>query len=70
MEDSITLFGEICNSRWFAESHMILFLNKKDIFENKLLRYPLSHCFQDYNGPNTYSECVTFVRQQYESKKT
>jgi hypothetical protein len=34
--ESIRLFDEICNSRWFTTSEMILFLNKRDLFEEKI----------------------------------
>ena len=29
------LFGEICNSKWFVGTSIILFLNKRDLFEDK-----------------------------------
>merc|ERR1712228_413810 len=33
MVDSIELFGNICNNEWFQDTAMILFLNKKDSFD-------------------------------------
>ncbi|ETO25148.1 G Protein, Alpha subunit family member (gpa-2) [Reticulomyxa filosa] len=36
LEDSISLFGEICNSEFFVHQHMILILNKKDLLHGKL----------------------------------
>lgn len=35
--EAVELFGEICNSRWFVETSMILFLNKRDLFETKFV---------------------------------
>lgn len=35
MMEALNLFEEICNSKWFAETAMILFLNKRDLFEEK-----------------------------------
>jgi hypothetical protein len=32
MHESIKLFKEICNTKWFVNTSMILFLNKKDLF--------------------------------------
>ena len=29
MEESLSLFEQICNSKWFAETSVILFLNKQ-----------------------------------------
>ena len=37
MEEALNLFDEICNSRWFVETSMILFLNKVDLFEEKIV---------------------------------
>eukprot|EP01084_Bolivina_argentea_P010867 20280_1 len=32
MVDSLQLFDNICNNKWFEKTLMILFLNKKDLF--------------------------------------
>ena len=52
MKDSIKLFSTICNNRWFTKSSLLLFLNKKDVFDQKIKYSPLSTCFQDYTGEN------------------
>ncbi len=36
MTEAVNLFGDICNNKVFQESSMILFLNKKDLFEEKI----------------------------------
>ncbi|KAF8587097.1 guanine nucleotide binding protein, alpha subunit, partial [Ramaria rubella] len=36
MEEALTLLDSICNSRWFIKMRMILFLNKIDLFAEKL----------------------------------
>eukprot|EP00520_Triparma_pacifica_P015302 CAMPEP_0118643298 /NCGR_PEP_ID=MMETSP0785-20121206/6317_1 /TAXON_ID=91992 /ORGANISM="Bolidomonas pacifica, Strain CCMP 1866" /LENGTH=365 /DNA_ID=CAMNT_0006534953 /DNA_START=16 /DNA_END=1113 /DNA_ORIENTATION=- len=36
MEEAVGLFQEICNNRYFTNSSMILFLNKRDLFEDKI----------------------------------
>jgi len=33
IEESLQLFGEICNSKWFLNTNIILFFNKRDIFD-------------------------------------
>lgn len=50
MFEALKLFRDICNSRWFKDTAIILFLNKKDIFINKIKKVPLSVCFKDYTG--------------------
>ena len=36
MTEAVELFGEICNNKYFAKSSIILFLNKKDLYEEKI----------------------------------
>lgn len=42
--EAVQLFDEICNSKWFRTTAMILFLNKRDLFETKFCkrRVPLN----------------------------
>jgi len=37
MVEAIELFAEICNNRYFQNSSMILFLNKRDLFAEKIM---------------------------------
>lgn len=50
MIESMKLFDSICNSKWFVETSIILFLNKKDLFEEKITKSPLTICFPEYTG--------------------
>ena len=50
MHESMKLFDSICNNKWFTETSIILFLNKKDLFEKKIYKSPLTICFPDYTG--------------------
>jgi len=36
--EAVDLFEEICNSKWFIATSIILFLNKRDLFEEKYLQ--------------------------------
>lgn len=36
MIESLVLFDSVINSRWFLRTSIILFLNKIDVFKNKL----------------------------------
>jgi guanine nucleotide-binding protein G(i) subunit alpha len=46
---------------------MILFLNKTDIFADKIANRPIRTCFPEYEGPNTFSEASEFIRKKFES---
>ena len=50
MQEALTLFDSICNSRWFVQTSIILFLNKVDLFKEKLLRSPIKKYFPEYEG--------------------
>jgi len=50
MIESMKLFDSICNNKWFVETSIILFLNKKDLFEEKIAKSPLTICFPEYTG--------------------
>ncbi|XP_060067092.1 guanine nucleotide-binding protein G(i) subunit alpha-like isoform X2 [Ylistrum balloti] len=67
MGESLRLFDSICNSTWFVKTSMILFLNKKDLFEDKIVRSPLTVCFPDYPGQNIYAEAAPYIQFQFVS---
>lgn len=52
MQEALTLFDSICNSRWFVKTSIILFLNKIDLFKEKLPKSPMGKYFPDYTGKN------------------
>eukprot|EP01083_Nonionella_stella_P205878 749313_1 len=49
MTDALELFDDIINKNIFIETPIILFLNKKDLFEKKIHLIPLSVCFNEYD---------------------
>lgn len=44
------LFDSICNNKFFIDTSIILFLNKKDLFGEKIKKSPLTICFPEYAG--------------------
>jgi len=65
MHESLTLFGEVCQSPWFVDTAMILFLNKDDLFREKILRVPLTVCFPEYTGGNEYAPAVKYIQEKF-----
>lgn len=52
MNEAMMLWESIVNSNWFAKSSTILFLNKMDLFCQKLPCSPIANYgFTDYHGP-------------------
>ena len=52
MDEALRLFNSILNNKWFLDTSVILFLNKKDLFQDKIKEKPLVECFSDYRGEN------------------
>lgn len=67
MHESLNLFDSTCNNTWFTKTSMVLFLNKKDIFEEKIQYSPLTTCFPDYKGGNNYDDASTYIREKFEA---
>lgn len=51
MEESMALFKTIISYKWFEESSIILFLNKIDLLEEKIMYSHLVDYFPEYDGP-------------------
>ncbi|GBG33544.1 Guanine nucleotide-binding protein subunit alpha [Hondaea fermentalgiana] len=47
-DEAIALFQEMCQSKWFRDKSMLLFLNKRDLFREKLQYIP----FKVEDGPD------------------
>jgi len=57
IEDSMLLWREICRNKLLAKVDLILFLNKVDLLQKKLVSgIPLKKYLPQYAGPNTVAE--------------
>lgn len=65
MVESVRLFRQIVNSSWFASADVILFLNKKDLFAEKIERVPLTVAFPKYSGPNEFGPASKYIQEQF-----
>lgn len=86
MQEALTLFDSICNSRWFVKTSIvslyihpalsqlltqrlsqILFLNKIDLFAEKLPRSPLGDYFPDFAGGDNYDAACAYLLNRFVS---
>jgi len=67
MHESMKLFDSICNNKWFTDTSIILFLNKKDLFEHKISKSRLTIAFPEYSGRNNFTEASAYIQTQFES---
>eukprot|EP01084_Bolivina_argentea_P080261 145425_1 len=70
MDESIDLFGRVCNNQWFMETPIIMFLNKSDLFYEQIKVIPITCCFPDYNGSNCNesSEVLEYITHKFISQ--
>jgi len=50
MQDAMTIWDSICHSQWFKQTSIILFLNKNDLFEQKIATSDIKSFFPDFDG--------------------
>ncbi|KAJ3268038.1 guanine nucleotide-binding protein subunit alpha, partial [Borealophlyctis nickersoniae] len=67
MQEALTLFDSICNSRWFVKTSIILFLNKIDLFREKLPRSPMAKYFPDFTGGDSYDAACEYILNRFVS---
>jgi len=66
MQESLKLFHEICQSKWFTTTAIILFLNKDDIFRAKIkAKKSISIAFSEYTGPTEYVPSMKFIKEKF-----
>ena len=68
--EATTLWQSISNSRWFSRTNVILFLNKIDLFQQKLPVYPLSDYVTEYKGPNDFHSTSSYLVKTFGSLYT
>jgi len=66
LHEDLKLFHDICISKWFTTTAIILFLNKADLFKEKLAQgKSLSEVFPEFTGGTKYSVSVNFLKEKF-----
>jgi len=66
LQEALAIFEEICNLKYFEKTSMILFLNKIDIFEEKIKKgVSMEAAFPDYSGPLEVEACLNFIKVKF-----
>ncbi|KAF7634927.1 hypothetical protein Mgra_00005671 [Meloidogyne graminicola] len=64
--ESMNLFRSVCMAKWFINTGMILFLNKTDLFEQKIAgKKNIRVLFPHYTGSNSCSDQLDFIQQKF-----
>jgi len=61
MVEALNMFESICNSKWFSRTSIILFLNKTDLFKEKIAKSPMYNIFPDYQGGEDYDAACDYL---------
>ncbi|KAJ3433872.1 guanine nucleotide-binding protein alpha-4 subunit-related [Anaeramoeba flamelloides] len=65
MKESLNLFSEICKSPWFAETSIILFLNKQDLFTEEIKHTSIKTAFPEFKGGKDYDKSIEFIQSKF-----
>jgi GTPase SAR1 family protein len=65
--EALDLFGQTCNSGWFGDKNppIMLFLNKSDLFREKIQKADLNVLFPEYTGGRDYTKGVEFLEKLF-----
>lgn len=67
----MNLFEDICSLQCFQDSAIILFLNKRDLFEQKIKKKDIASCpaFKDFRGPaKDYDAGVKYFVDKFKAR--
>jgi len=66
MSDALELFRTVAQNKFFVEKDIVLFLNRRDLFQEKIKAKSLTLCpdFKDYKGA-TFEEACTYIETKF-----
>jgi len=65
MVEALNLYEAVVNDDIFARSAMILFLNKTDLFRDKITKVDLSILFPNYSGGPDFEKACQFIASRF-----
>lgn len=66
IEESYEVWSDTVNSEVFQKNiPIILFLNKKDLFEKKLKEIPMKNTYKKYKGGKDFEKGVQFIKTKF-----
>ncbi|EEC02563.1 guanine nucleotide-binding protein G(o) subunit alpha [Ixodes scapularis] len=71
LQESLKLFASICNNMFFTDTSLVLFLNKLDLFRDKILysERHLRYYLPDYKGPDyDVDSGALFIQHRFQSR--
>jgi len=66
VKEDLKLFHDVCISKWFTNTAIILFLNKSDLFKEKLAQgKSISEVFPEFKGGSDYQKSINFLTETF-----
>jgi len=66
MKESLKLFQDVINNEWFKNTPIMLFLNKKDLFFEKIKTIDMNPvCFTTYTGGCDAKKATKFIEKRF-----
>lgn len=66
-EEALSVWSEVVNNKAFKSTAIVLFLNKDDIFREKLPRFPMEDYQTDFKGGG-YDAAIEFVKEKFQER--
>jgi len=69
MTDALELFEKTVKEKMLEKSSLVLFLNKCDLFQEEIKRFPItvSPPLADYKGDGSYKDTTKFIQDKFDS---
>jgi hypothetical protein len=66
LRESLSFFEEMVQNPIFHYTPVFVLLNKKDVFDQLIVKHPLTECFRDYGGPpGVAAPAVEFIKKEF-----
>ncbi|KAM0746954.1 guanine nucleotide binding protein, alpha subunit [Meredithblackwellia eburnea MCA 4105] len=67
LDEALMLLESVSSSRWFMRSSFILFLNKVDLFRERLANVSLATFYPEYTRGEDFESCCDFMLKKFQS---
>ena len=69
MTETLDFYEEQINCELLNDTVIILFLNKRDLFQVQIERIPLTVSFPEFEGDsNDFEEALSYIRDQFQTR--
>ncbi|KAJ3443507.1 guanine nucleotide-binding protein g(o) subunit alpha [Anaeramoeba flamelloides] len=65
MHESLNLFDQTANGKFFKEKNCVILFNKIDLLQEKIVKTGLEICFPKYNGGKNYDNAIKFIQNKF-----